>query len=75
MEQPDPHRVFITGPTALHGAIIDAPPALRPATILLIGMLAATGESELRNVYPISRGYERLHERLNTLGADVVAGE
>ncbi len=75
MEQPDPHRVFITGPTLLHGAVIDAPPALRPATILLIGMLAASGESELKNVYPISRGYENLHERLRTLGASIEAVE
>ena len=69
----DPHRVYIQGPTPLHAAIIDAPPALRPATMLLIGMLAAEGQSELRNVYPISRGYENLHERLKTLGASIEA--
>lgn len=67
----DPHRVFITGPTPLHAAIVNAPPALRPATILLIGMLAAEGESELKNVYPISRGYENLHERLRAIGASI----
>ncbi len=67
----DPHRVFIDGPTPLHGAIIDAPPAFRPASIILIGMLAAEGESQLNNVYPISRGYENLHERLCKLGASV----
>jgi UDP-N-acetylglucosamine 1-carboxyvinyltransferase len=71
----DPHRVFIQGPTPLHAAVIDAPPALRPATILLIGMLAAEGNSELRNVYPISRGYANLHERLKTLGAEIEAVE
>ena len=71
----DPHRVFIEGPTPLHGAIIEAPPAFRPATIILIGMLAAEGESELRNVYPISRGYENLHERLRSLGAEIEAVE
>jgi UDP-N-acetylglucosamine 1-carboxyvinyltransferase len=71
----DPHRVFITGPTKLHGADIQAPPALRPATILLIGMLAAPGESMLRNVYPINRGYENLHERLQKLGASIEAVE
>lgn len=71
----DPHRVYIEGPTPLHGAIIDAPPAFRPATIILIGMLAAEGESELRNVYPISRGYENLHERLRSLGAEIEAVE
>ncbi|MBM3260876.1 UDP-N-acetylglucosamine 1-carboxyvinyltransferase [Candidatus Kaiserbacteria bacterium] len=71
----DPHRVFVTGPTPLKAAIIEAPPALRPATILLIGMLAAQGESELKNVYPISRGYENLHERLRAIGASIEAVE
>lgn len=67
----DPHRVYVQGPTPLKAAHIKAPPALRPATILLIGMLAAPGESELQNVYPINRGYENLHERLAALGADI----
>ena len=71
MEQLDPHRVVITGPTPLHGADVEAPPALRPATLLLIGMLAATGESTLRNVYPINRGYANLAERLEKIGAAI----
>lgn len=71
----DPHRVTVKGPTKLHAATLDAPPALRPATLLLIGMLAAEGESLLRNVYPINRGYENLHERLNALGASIEAVE
>jgi UDP-N-acetylglucosamine 1-carboxyvinyltransferase len=71
----DPHRVFIEGPTPLHSATIDAPPAFRPATIILIGMLAAEGESTLNNVYPISRGYENLHQRLKVLGASIEAVE
>ena len=75
MRQPDPHRVYIKGPTKLHPADIEAPPALRPATLLLIGMLAAEGKSTLFNVYPINRGYENLHERLKTLGADIEAAE
>jgi UDP-N-acetylglucosamine 1-carboxyvinyltransferase len=71
----DPHRVYIQGPTPLHGALIKAPPALRPATILLIGMLAAEGESTLEDVYPINRGYENLHQRLRALGASIEAVE
>jgi len=71
----DPHRVLIKGPTALHGGEIEAPPALRPATMLLIGMLAAEGESMLRNVYPINRGYANLSERLKKLGASIEAVE
>ncbi len=73
MEQLDPHRVVVRGPTKLYATDIDAPPALRPATILLIGMLAAEGESILRDVYPINRGYENLHERLTALGASIQA--
>lgn len=70
-----PHRVYVDGPTVLHPADIEAPPALRPATLLLIGMLAAEGESMLRNVYPINRGYQDLSGRLATLGASVEAVE
>lgn len=67
----DPHRIFITGPTKLRPNELICPPALRPATILLIGMLGASGESVLRNIYSINRGYEKLVERLASLGADV----
>ena len=69
----DPHRIQITGPSHLRGAELVCPPALRPATILLIGMLAAEGRSTLRNVYSINRGYEALSERLKALGASIEA--
>jgi len=75
VEQQGPHRVYVEGPTKLHGADITCPPALRPATLLLIGALAAEGESLLRDVYPINRGYENLHERLKSIGASVEAVE
>ncbi|HRH55737.1 MAG TPA: UDP-N-acetylglucosamine 1-carboxyvinyltransferase [Candidatus Paceibacterota bacterium] len=65
----DPHRIQLHGPVHLRGAEIVAPPALRPATILLIGMLAAEGRSTLRNVYSINRGYEDLVNRLTSIGA------
>jgi UDP-N-acetylglucosamine 1-carboxyvinyltransferase len=39
--------------------------------MLLIGMLAAPGQSILRNVYTINRGYEDLADRLNSLGAKI----
>ena len=67
----DPHRFYVTGPTKLKAAEIICPPALRPAAILLIGMLAAEGISILRNVYSINRGYEDLVSRLASLGADI----
>ncbi len=71
VELADPHRVYITGPTKFSSADVVCPPALRPASLLLIGMLAAPGISTLRNVYTINRGYEDLAERLNSLGAHI----
>ena len=67
----DPHRVYIEGPTELKGAEILCPPALRPAAIILVSMLAARGRSLLKNVYSISRGYENIAERLNSIGAKI----
>jgi len=71
IELADPHRVFINGPTRWRSAEIVSPSGIRPAVILLIGMLAAGGTSLLRNVYTINRGYEDLAERLNSLGANI----
>lgn len=67
----DAHRVTVEGPTELKGAEVICPPALRPAAIILIAMLAARGTSILRNVYSISRGYEDLVSRLKSLGAKI----
>ena len=67
----DPHRIQIQGASHLRGAELICPPALRPATILLVGMLAAEGRSMLRNVYSINRGYEDLVERLQSIGAQI----
>lgn len=71
VELADPHRLFVTGGTSFSKADVTCPPALRPASLLLIGMLAAKGVSTLRNVYTINRGYEDLAERLNSLGAQI----
>jgi UDP-N-acetylglucosamine 1-carboxyvinyltransferase len=71
IELADPHRIYITGPTKFSAADVVCPPALRPASLLLIGMLAAQGNSILRNVYTINRGYEDIAERLNSLGAHI----
>lgn len=67
----DPHRVYVQGGTVLKSAQVVCPPALRPAMIILIGMLGAQGTSILRNVYMINRGYEEIAERLNSIGADI----
>ena len=67
----DPHRVMIEGPTHWSGAEIVCPPALRPAVVILLAMMASKGTSVLRSVYVINRGYEDLAERLNSLGASI----
>ena len=67
----DAHRYYVSGPTNWRAAELVSPPALRPAVVLLLGMLAAPGVSILRNVYSINRGYQDFARRLNHLGADV----
>jgi UDP-N-acetylglucosamine 1-carboxyvinyltransferase len=67
----DPHRVMIEGPTRWSGAEVICPPALRPAVVILLAMLASKGTSVLRSTYAIHRGYEGLADRLNLLGANI----
>lgn len=67
----DAHRLSVTGPTHWSGAEVSCPPALRPAVVILLAMLAAKGTSVLRNVDIIARGYEQLQERLVELGAHI----
>jgi UDP-N-acetylglucosamine 1-carboxyvinyltransferase len=67
----DPHRVWVDGPTRFSAAEVMCPPALRPAVVILLAMLAAPGVSVLRNVYVIDRGYEDLAQRLSSLGAHI----
>ena len=68
----DAHRVYIEGPTNFRPADLTAPQALRPAVVVLLGMLAAPGTSILRNIYTINRGYQDFAARLRHLGADIV---
>lgn len=67
----DPHRISIKGVSRLKPAEVICPPALRPATIILVAMLGAKGSSLLRNVYSINRGYEDIVARLQQLGASI----
>ncbi len=67
----DSHRLEVTGPSRLHSADLTSPPALRPAAIMLVAMLGTKGDSILRSVYSINRGYEDLEGRLQSIGADI----
>ncbi len=67
----DIHRVHVDGPVDFQPAEVVTPPALRPAMLILLAMLAAPGTSVLRNVYSINRGYEDITEKLKALGARI----
>ena len=58
-------------PTRWSGTEVVCPPALRPAVVILLAMLASKGTSVLRSTYVIHRGYEGLADRLNELGAQI----
>ncbi len=64
----DPHRVVVVGPSQLYGSTLESPD-VRAGMALLIAALCAKGESTIYNIRQIDRGYERVDEKLRTLGA------
>jgi UDP-N-acetylglucosamine 1-carboxyvinyltransferase len=64
----DPHRAVIAGPARLSGAELTSPD-VRAGMAMVIAALCAKGESVIRNIYQIERGYENLVDRLAGLGA------
>ncbi len=63
----------IRGVTALHGAEVMATD-LRASMSLVLAALVASGETTIHRVYHLDRGYEKLEEKLNKVGADVKRG-
>ena len=72
----DPHRAVVSGPSRLHGERLSSPD-IRAGMALLIAALCADGRSEIANIREIDRGYERIDDRLRSLGARIerVAGQ
>jgi len=68
--QCDPHRVLVAGPSKLRGTHLTSPD-IRAGMAVLVAALCAKGESTIENAQMIDRGYERIEERLQTLGADI----
>lgn len=66
----DPHRVMITGPTQLYGAKLTSPD-IRAGIAMVIAGLIADGNTEIDNIYQIDRGYERIEQRLQSIGAKI----
>jgi UDP-N-acetylglucosamine 1-carboxyvinyltransferase len=66
----DPHRAIVAGPSRLRGAKLQSPD-IRAGMAMLIAALCADGTSTIDNAQQIERGYERIDERLNALGARI----
>jgi len=66
----DPHRAFVFGPTNLEGITIDSSD-IRAGAGLIIAALMAGGKTTINNVFQIDRGYEKIEERLQKIGADI----
>jgi UDP-N-acetylglucosamine 1-carboxyvinyltransferase len=66
----DPQRAVIAGASRLHGGPLSSPD-IRAGMALLIAALCAEGDSEIRNIEQIDRGYENIEGKLRTLGAQV----
>ena len=67
----DPHRCIVTGPSKLGGEKVESPD-IRAGMTLVLAALAAKGTSVIRNVGQIDRGYEKVDQKLQKLGASIV---
>jgi UDP-N-acetylglucosamine 1-carboxyvinyltransferase len=66
----NPHQVVISGPTKLHGNGTKSFD-LRAGASLIIAALVAEGKTVIEDIYQVDRGYERIEERLQKIGADI----
>jgi UDP-N-acetylglucosamine 1-carboxyvinyltransferase len=66
----DPHRAVVVGPSPLTAGVVESPD-IRAGMALLIAALGAQGTSKIKNIRQIERGYERIDERLRSLGAHI----
>lgn len=66
----DPHRAFVFGPNFLKGVTIESRD-IRAGACLIIAGLMAQGKTIIKKISQIDRGYEKIEERLQKLGADI----
>ena len=66
----DPHRAVVTGPAKLVAQQMSSPD-IRAGMAMLLAALCADGTSTIGNIGEIDRGYERIDERLRSLGAHI----
>ena len=66
----DGRRAIVRGPAPLSGTLVQASD-LRASAGLVLAALIASGETIIDRVYHIDRGYERIVEKLSSVGADI----
>jgi len=66
----DPYRCLIQGPNQLYGEQLESPD-IRAGMSMLLAALAAKGQSTIRNISQIDRGYENVDAKLRALGARI----
>ena len=66
----DPYRCLVQGPNSLYAEKLESPD-IRAGMALLLATLAANGQSTIRNVRQIDRGYEKVDEKMKLLGAKI----
>ena len=66
-----PRRATVIGKTPLHEARLSSPD-IRAGLAFIFAALIAEGESVIGDIYQVDRGYERIDERLRSLGADII---
>jgi UDP-N-acetylglucosamine enolpyruvyl transferase len=64
------HHAVVRGPSQLSGTTVQASD-LRASAGLVLAALVASGQTAIERVYHIDRGYERIVEKLSSLGADI----
>ncbi len=68
----DPHRALVQGPSLLRGDPQGiSSPDIRAGIALLIAALCAEGQTVIRNIAQIDRGYESIEDKLLQLGAKI----
>lgn len=67
----DPHRVIVSGPKRLMADRLFCKD-IRAGISVILAALVADGRSEIENVEVVARGYEKIDDRLRSLGAEIL---
>ncbi len=66
----DPHRAFVFGHVDLQGRTVESGDVRAGASLVIAGLMA-DGQTIIEHIDQIDRGYEKIEERLQLLGADI----